>query len=82
MVQGDEGTRLENLVACALFKEIHRAQDVDGENVDLYFIKNKDGQEIDFLVTREKQPYQLVEVKWKDASLESEFQAIPGRAIP
>ena len=48
MVQGDEGTRLENLVACALFKEIHRAQDVDGENVDLYFIKNKDGQEIDF----------------------------------
>ena len=48
MVQGDEGARLENLVACALFKEIHRAQDVDGENVDLYFIKNKDGQEIDF----------------------------------
>ena len=74
MVQGDEGTRLENLVACALFKEIHRAQDVDGENVDLYFIKNKDGQEIDFLVTREKQPYQLVEVKWKDASLSQNFK--------
>ena len=74
MVQGDEGTRLENLVACALFKEIHRAQDVDGENVDLYFIKNKDGQEIDFLITREKQPYQLVEVKWKDASLSQNFK--------
>ena len=74
MVQGDEGTRLENLVACALFKEIHRAQDVDGENVDLYFIKNKDGQEIDFLVTREKQPDQLVEVKWKDASLSQNFK--------
>ena len=74
MVQGDEGTRLENLVACALFKEIHRAEDVDGENVDLYFIKNKDGQEIDFLVTREKQPYQLVEVKWKDASLSQNFK--------
>ena len=74
MVQGDEGTRLENLVACALFKEIHRAQDVEGENVDLYFIKNKDGQEIDFLVTREKQPYQLVEVKWKDASLSQNFK--------
>ena len=74
MVQGDEGTRLENLVACALFKEIHRAQDVDGENVDLYFIKNKEGQEIDFLVTREKQPYQLVEVKWKDASLSQNFK--------
>ena len=74
MVQGDEGTRLENLVACALFKEIHRAQDVDGENVDLDFIKNKDGQEIDFLVTREKQPYQLVEVKWKDASLSQNFK--------
>ena len=47
---------------------------MDGENVDLYFIKNKDGQEIDFLVTREKQPYQLVEVKWKDASLSQNFK--------
>ena len=76
MVQGDEGTRLENLVACALLKEVQRAQDVDGAVLDLQFIRTKDGHEIDFLITREKQPYQLIEVKWKDAGLSRNFKKI------
>ena len=74
MVQGDEGVKLENLVACALLKEIQRAQDVDGANLDLQFIRSKDGHEIDFLITREKQPHQLIEVKWKDAGLSRNFK--------
>ena len=74
MVQGDEGTKLENLVACALLKEIQRAQDVDGEELDLHFIRNKDAQEIDFLVTLERRPYQLIEVKWKDDTLSPHFK--------
>ncbi len=74
MVQGDHGIKLENLVACALLKEIHRAQDVDGEDFALHYIRNKDWQEIDFLVTREKQPHQLIEVKWKDDSLSPNFK--------
>lgn len=74
MVQGDEGAKLENLVACALMKEAHRAGDVDGEEIDLRYIRNKDGREIDFLVTREQQPWQLIEVKWKDDSLSGNFR--------
>ena len=74
MVQGDEGVKLENLVACALLKEIQRAQDVDGKDIDLLFIRNKDGHEIDFLVTRGKQPHQLIEVKWKDDKLSTNFK--------
>ncbi len=74
MVQGNEGTRLENLVACALLKEIQRAQDVDGADLDLQFLRTKDGHEIDFLITREKQPHQLIEVKWKDAGLSRNFK--------
>ena len=74
MVQGNPGTRLENLAACALLKETHRAQDVDGADLDLHFIRNKEGQEIDFLVTREKQPWQLVEVKWQDDKLSPNFK--------
>ena len=74
MVQGDEGTRLENLVACALLKEVQRAQDVDGADLGLQFLRTKDGLEIDFLITREKQPHQLIEVKWKDASLSRNFK--------
>ena len=74
MVQGDEGVRLENLVACALLKEVQRAQDVDGADLDLQYLRTKDGHEIDFLITREKQPHQLIEVKWKDAALSRNFK--------
>ena len=76
MVQGDEGTRLENLVACALLKEVQRAQDVDGAVLDLQFIRTKDGHEIDFLITREKLPFQLIEAKWKDNKLSPNFKKI------
>lgn len=74
MAQGNPGTRLENLAACALLKETHRAQDVDGADLDLHFIRNKEGQEIDFLVTREKQPWRLIEVKWQDDKLSPNFK--------
>jgi len=74
MVQGEQGIKLENLVACALLKEIHRARDVDGEEFDLNYIRNKDGQEIDFLVSRKSQPLKLIEVKWKDNSLSPNFK--------
>jgi len=74
MVLGDEGVRLENLTACALFKEIQYNQDVDGEDFDMFYIRNKDGQEIDFLITHEKRPCKLIEVKWKDANLSRNFK--------
>ncbi len=73
LVQGGDGIKLENLVACALLKEIHWRQDVAGEDFDLHYIRDKDGREIDFLVTREKCPRKLIEVKWKDASLSPNF---------
>lgn len=74
MVSGDEGIKLENLVACALLKEVHRCQDVEGNNPGLHYIRNKDGQEIDFLVTEAKTPMHLIEVKWTDDSLSPHFK--------
>ena len=37
-------------------------------------VRNKDGQEIDFLITQDMRPRKLIEVKWKDASLSSNFK--------
>jgi predicted AAA+ superfamily ATPase len=74
LVQGSNGIRLENLVACALLKEVHRCQDVEGEEMDLHYIRNKEGHEIDFLITQDGQPQQLIEVKWKDESLSPNFK--------
>jgi len=74
LVQGDAGCKLENLVACALLKELHFRQDVAGEELGLRYIRNKDGQELDFLILRNRQPWQLFEVKWSDARPSSNFR--------
>lgn len=76
MVQGEQGLVLENLVAGALLKEIQRAADVEGENFDLHYVRNKDGHEVDFLVTRDKRPQTLIEVKWHDAALTPNFKKL------
>ncbi len=74
MVIGDDGVKLENLVACALLKEVHRCLDLQGENCKLHYVRNKDGQEIDFLITRSNKPERLIEVKWADSSLSPNFK--------
>ncbi len=55
-------------MACALLKELHRAQDVAGEDIGLHYVRDKDGREIDFLITRDGRPWQMIEVQWKDAA--------------
>lgn len=72
-VAGDQGVRLENLVACALLKEIHYRQDCYGDESGLYYLRTKDGREIDFLVTRDLRPALMVEVKWADAARSRNF---------
>jgi len=65
-VIGDAGIKLENLTACALLKEIHYIEDCYGEEARLYYLKTKDGRDIDFFVTRNEEPRLMVEVKWSD----------------
>jgi hypothetical protein len=60
--------RIENLVALSLMKEIHRRMDVEGEVYDLSFIRNKQQMEIDFLITKNKKPHLMIEVKESDAN--------------
>ncbi len=64
----DEGPRFENLVALHLLKACHFWTDT-GEGVfDLCYLRNKDGMEIDFLVTRDGRPWLPVEAKLGDAA--------------
>ena len=51
LVQGDAGIRFENLVACHLLKSTHWQQDALGRNVDLHYIRTKDGAEVDFALS-------------------------------
>ncbi len=72
-VIGDRGTRLENLTACALLKEIHYREDCLGEELRLHYLQTKDGREIDFFILKENLPLLMLEVKWADASLSRNF---------
>ena len=59
-----EGERFENLVACHLLKAVHLWTDRGLGDYDLWFIRDKEKREVDFLVTRDKNPWFLVEVKF------------------
>ena len=65
-VMGDNGQKFENLVACAFLKEIQYRADVWGEKRELYYLRNRDGKEVDFLVVTNQKPSLLVEAKWQD----------------
>ena len=73
-VLGDEGIRLENLVACALLKEIHFQIDVMGEEYQMFYLRNKEKNEIDFLITKNERLHKMIEVKLSDDSPSSAFE--------
>lgn len=62
----NDGQRLENFVACHLLKAIHFWNDLGFGNFELFFIRDKEKNEVDFLVTKEKLPWILIEVKKSD----------------
>jgi hypothetical protein len=56
-----------------LLKEIHFREDCLGEKRGFYYLKNKDGREIDFLITKQEKPALMIEVKWSDAERSPNF---------
>lgn len=59
----DIGQRAENFIASHLLKAVHYWTDRGFGNYDLYFLRDKEKREVDFLVTKDDQPWFLVEVK-------------------
>jgi len=65
----DEGQRVETLTACHLLKAVEGWTDLGWGQFDLWYIRDKQKREIDFLVTRDRKPWFLVEAKRSDTSL-------------
>ena len=63
----NDGPRFENLVASHLLKGVHFQQDALGRDLDLRYLRDTDGREVDFVVVEGKRPLLLVECKWADA---------------
>ena len=68
LVLGDAGARLENAVACMLLKATHFAQDTQAEGRGLHTIRDKEGHEIDFVLSLDDQLTHLIEVKTSKAA--------------
>lgn len=64
----NEGARLENIVANALKKELHFLEDTQGVRSALHYLRTKNGQELDFLVSIDDTPTHLIEVKSGDGA--------------
>ena len=61
--------RFENTVALALLKHLHFLEDVEGQPAKLFYLRNKDQKEVDFLITKNHKPVSMIEVKWSDSDL-------------
>ena len=62
----DEAARFENMVALELYRAVIAWNDMGYGTFSLHFIKNKEQQEVDFLVARDRKPFLLVEAKLSD----------------
>lgn len=68
-VKGDDGIRLENACAVCLLKHVQFLQDTVGKDIDLYYIRTKDGREIDFAVGNEESISEIIEIKLSDNAI-------------
>lgn len=59
----DKGAKIENMVAAHLLKAVHFWQDNGLGEFDLFFLRDKEKREVDFLVTKDRKPWILIEVK-------------------
>jgi predicted AAA+ superfamily ATPase len=64
------GARFENLVACQLLKYCHWREDCEGYRMELRYVRDTDGREVDFVVLQDRKPLFGVECKSSDKQLD------------
>jgi predicted AAA+ superfamily ATPase len=64
----DDGMRFENLIACHLLKATNFWTDRGFGTFDLYYLRDKDKREVDFLVSKDKKPWFIVECKLSNSN--------------
>lgn len=61
--------RFENMVASHLLKYCHFFEDIEGEKMELCFLRDTDKREINFVVLKKKKPLFAVECKTGEKNL-------------
>ncbi|HMP49799.1 MAG TPA: ATP-binding protein [Oligoflexia bacterium] len=70
----EAGFRFENLVASHLLKYCHFIEDTEGHSMELRYLRDTDGREIDFVVLKNKKPLFAVECKTGEKELSKHIE--------
>lgn len=62
----EPSARFENMVALELWRAVSNWSELGSGSFSLHFIKNRDQQEVDFLIAEGGKPFLLIEVKLSD----------------
>ncbi len=65
----NQAAKFENLVAAHLLKLTSYLKNVEGYQAELFYLRDTDGREVDFLVAVDKKPWLAVEVKLSKTKL-------------
>lgn len=65
----DPGARFENMVALELYRAVQTWTDLGQGPFSLHYLRNREKQEVDFLVGRSGKPFLLVECKRTDTQI-------------
>lgn len=65
----EKGGRFENMMASHLLKSVHYWTDCGLGNFELYYVRDKQKREVDFLVTKNKKPFLLTEAKVSEENI-------------
>lgn len=65
-VSDSGGARLENAVACALLKRAHFLMDTKGIKSELFYLRDREQREVDFLTVSDQKLEYMIEVKTSD----------------
>lgn len=65
----DEAARFENIIASHLLKTVHYLTDIEGYKAELFFLRDIESRETDFLVTIDRKPWFSVEVKLSSSEI-------------
>lgn len=69
VVQGDNGAKLENMVALSLLKDVYARVDYKAEDCALHYLRTKDGKEVNFAIVKDDSIESMVEVKLADGAI-------------
>lgn len=65
----DEGARLENMAGAHLLKLCHYLYDAKGFKAELFYLRDIEKREVDFLVAINRKPWMAIEVKSSNQSI-------------